>query len=59
MSKNSKSDRGRDVAAAIAAQNLKDIIECASPDTLNANKAQWENQIKGYEASKDSSLNEP
>ena len=54
MAKNS-----RDVIAEIAAQNLRDIMNSASPDTVAANQTAWTNQINGYEASTDKSLDDP
>lgn len=54
-----RSDYARDIIAEISAQNLKDIMENVSPSTLSSNQDAWENQINGYEASTDKSLDEP
>lgn len=51
-----RSDYARDIIAEISAQNLKDIMENVSPSTLSSNQTAWENQINGYEASTDKSL---
>lgn len=54
-----KSDEGRDVVAEIAARNMEDIMNAASPDTVEANKEAWQNLIDGYMAFTDKSLDDP